>query len=99
MAGAAGVALHEAGTFDIRNLPAFADGTDWRDYALCAETDPEAFFDDAPWGAGHAKLTCVGCEVRAECLQFALMNDERFGIWGGLGPRERRELRAGRRFA
>ena len=35
---------------------------------------------------------CAGCEVRAECLQFALDNDERFGVWGGLSERERRPL-------
>jgi WhiB family redox-sensing transcriptional regulator len=31
--------------------------------------------------------------VRAECLDFALENDERFGIWGGLSERERRKFR------
>ncbi|WP_407672362.1 WhiB family transcriptional regulator [Parafrankia discariae] len=32
----------------------------------------------------EAKRICSGCEVRAECLEYALENDERFGIWGGL---------------
>ncbi len=34
-------------------------------------------------------------EVRAECLEYALAHDERFGIWGGLSERERRRLRRG----
>ena len=42
---------------------------------------------------GDAKKVCVGCEVRAECLEYALANDERFGIWGGLSERERRKLK------
>ena len=36
---------------------------------------------------------CTSCEVRAQCLEYALENDERFGIWGGLSERERRKLR------
>ncbi|MDU4245002.1 MAG: WhiB family transcriptional regulator, partial [Varibaculum cambriense] len=36
---------------------------------------------------------CELCEVRDECLSYALENDERFGIWGGLSERERRRLR------
>lgn len=41
----------------------------------------------------EAKRVCVGCEVRVECLEYALANDERFGIWGGLSERERRKLK------
>lgn len=36
---------------------------------------------------------CATCEVREECLEYALANDERFGIWGGLSERERRKLK------
>jgi WhiB family redox-sensing transcriptional regulator len=35
----------------------------------------------------------MACDVRAECLEYALLHDERFGIWGGLSERERRRLR------
>ena len=41
----------------------------------------------------EAKKVCRGCEVRAECLEYALEHDERFGIWGGLSERERRRLK------
>ncbi len=66
---------------------------DWKDRALCAETDPEAFFPEKGGSTREAKRVCVSCDVRAECLDFALGNDERFGIWGGLSERERRRLK------
>jgi WhiB family transcriptional regulator, redox-sensing transcriptional regulator len=71
----------------------------WRLDALCAETDPEAFFPEKGGSTREAKRVCVGCAVRSECLEFALRNDERFGIWGGLSERERRRLRMMRREA
>jgi WhiB family transcriptional regulator, redox-sensing transcriptional regulator len=70
-----------------------SDGQSWQERALCAETDPEAFFPEKGGSTREAKKICTGCEVRAECLEYALANDERFGIWGGLSERERRRLR------
>jgi WhiB family redox-sensing transcriptional regulator len=66
---------------------------EWQERALCAQTDPEAFFPEKGGSTREAKRICSGCEVRAECLEYALANDERFGIWGGLSERERRRLR------
>lgn len=40
-----------------------------------------------------AKAVCAGCEVRAECLQYALDNNERFGVWGGASESERAAMR------
>ena len=71
------------------------DRPDWQERALCAQTDPEAFFPEKGGTTREAKRICSGCEVRAECLEYALANDERFGIWGGLSERERRRLRRG----
>lgn len=65
----------------------------WQERALCAQTDPEAFFPEKGGSTREAKKVCVGCEVRSECLEYALENDERFGIWGGLSERERRKLK------
>jgi WhiB family transcriptional regulator, redox-sensing transcriptional regulator len=73
--------------------PSSAGDPSWRLEALCAETDPEAFFPEKGGSTRDAKRVCSGCSVRAECLEFALANDERFGIWGGLSERERRRLR------
>ena len=70
-----------------------SEGQSWQERALCAETDPEAFFPEKGGSTREAKKICTGCEVKAECLEYALFNDERFGIWGGLSERERRRLR------
>ena len=70
-----------------------SEGQSWQERALCAETDPEAFFPEKGGSTREAKKICTGCEVKAECLEYALANDERFGIWGGLSERERRRLR------
>ena len=69
------------------------DEQDWQERALCAQTDPEAFFPEKGGSTREAKRICSGCEVRAECLEYALAHGERFGIWGGLSERERRRLK------
>ncbi|MDR1823988.1 MAG: WhiB family transcriptional regulator [Bifidobacteriaceae bacterium] len=66
---------------------------EWQERALCAQTDPEAFFPEKGGSTREAKKVCSSCDVRAECLDYALANDERFGIWGGLSERERRKLK------
>ncbi len=65
----------------------------WMESALCAQTDPEAFFPDKGGSTRNAKNVCASCEVRAQCLAYALEHGERYGIWGGLSERERRALR------
>lgn len=65
----------------------------WQSDSLCAQTDPEAFFPEKGGSTRDAKKICASCEVRSQCLEYALANDERFGIWGGLSERERRKLR------
>jgi WhiB family transcriptional regulator, redox-sensing transcriptional regulator len=74
----------------------FADTRElaWQGAALCAETDPEAFFPEAGQPARAAKRVCDACPVRAECLEYAVANGVMFGIWGGLTERERRPLGA-----
>lgn len=69
------------------------DALAWQADALCAQTDPEAFFPEKGGSTREAKKICALCPVRAQCLEYALKNDERFGIWGGLSERERRKLR------
>ena len=68
---------------------------EWQERALCAQTDPEAFFPEKGGSTREAKRICQGCEVRNACLDYALAHDERFGIWGGLSERERRRLKRG----
>ncbi len=73
--------------------PETADEVAWQERALCAQTDPEAFFPEKGGSTREPKKVCRACEFRAECLEYALAHDERFGIWGGLSERERRKLR------
>lgn len=64
----------------------------WEGGALCAQTDPEEFYPERGGNAKVPKRICSACPVRDECLAYALATDERFGIWGGLSERERRNL-------
>jgi WhiB family redox-sensing transcriptional regulator len=41
----------------------------WQERALCAQTDPEAFFPEKGGSTRDAKKVCVGCVVRSECLE------------------------------
>ena len=66
---------------------------EWQERALCAQTDPEAFFPEKGGSTREAKKICLSCDVRDRCLEYALAHDERFGIWGGLSERERRKLK------
>ncbi|MBJ8347316.1 WhiB family transcriptional regulator [Antrihabitans sp. YC2-6] len=81
----------------VDGFEAFEDAAEdqWQERALCAQTDPEAFFPEKGGSTREAKRICMGCEVRDECLDYALAHDERFGIWGGLSERERRRLKRG----
>lgn len=95
-----GALTFESGVIDPRStvLPLFGvegDGgpLEWQQRALCAQTDPEAFFPEKGGSTREAKKVCSSCDVRAECLDYALANDERFGIWGGYSERERRKLK------
>ena len=65
----------------------------WQERALCAQTDPESFFPEKGGSTREAKRVCTTCDVKSECLEYALAHDERFGIWGGLSERERRKLK------
>jgi WhiB family redox-sensing transcriptional regulator len=66
---------------------------DWHDHANCLGVDPDLFFPERGASTREAKEVCRGCEVRHDCLEFALQNGEKFGIWGGLSERERRRIR------
>ena len=77
----------------VRKETGDGDPLSWQSDSLCAQTDPEAVFPEKGGSTRDAKKICTSCEVRTQCLQYALANDERFGIWGGLSERERRKLR------
>ena len=78
--------------FDDRYLP-------WMDDANCASTGGEGFFledDESKKARGsyrEALRVCDACTVQVECLQYALDRNILDGLWGGLVPHERRDLR------
>ncbi len=76
-----------------------ADEKGWQDQANCLGVDPDLFFPERGASTREAKEVCRGCVVRVECLEYALANGEKFGIWGGLSERERRRIRRARAVA
>lgn len=71
---------------------------DWRDDALCRDTDPELFFPVGTTGKAlvaidKAKQVCDECPVRVSCLDFALETNQDSGIWGGMSEEDRRAIR------
>ncbi len=69
-----------------------ASNQEWQDLAACRAIPVEMFFPPAEQEAEVAKAVCADCTVRQPCLEFALAEAERFGIWGGLTTQERRSL-------
>lgn len=86
----------------ISRIPLTSVGL-WKTRAKCASIDdPDIFFPPDGGDAAHARQICAECPVQAECLDYAIGADEEYGIWGGLDPRERWNLkrrRARRRAA
>ncbi len=69
----------------------------WQDHANCQGCDPDLFFPERGGPTAEAKAVCAGCQVRAECIAYALDHSIKFGIWGGRSERERRHMRKTRR--
>jgi|TARA_B100000749_G_C18391579_1_gene450481 WhiB family redox-sensing transcriptional regulator len=67
--------------------------TDWKDYSNCLGVDPDLFFPERGASTREAKEVCRSCVVQNDCLEYALQNGEKFGIWGGMSERERRRIR------
>jgi WhiB family transcriptional regulator, redox-sensing transcriptional regulator len=72
---------------------------DWQRHAACRQLNTEMFFhpeNERGWSRrrreGMAKNVCRQCPVQSECLAHALSAREPYGVWGGLGEAERREL-------
>ena len=75
------------------------DELSWQDYANCRGADADLFFPERGASTRKAKAICAACEVRSDCLDFALRVGEKFGIWGGMSERERRRVRRERTIA
>ena len=86
------------------SLALAASDDEWRDAALCRDTDPDLFFPIGTTGQAlvsidHAKRVCAECAVTQDCLDFALDTNQDSGIWGGLSEEERRAIRRRRAAA
>lgn len=68
----------------------------WQARANCRGLDPDLFFPTRGESTTEARAVCQGCDVREQCLQYALDNREPHGLWGGLNVRERRKIQATR---
>ena len=68
------------------------DDLSWQDYAVCNQSDPEAFFPEKGGSTKQAKSVCRRCAVTEECLQYALKYREAYGIWGGKSEEQRRQI-------
>ena len=71
----------------------------WWDQANCLGVDPDLFFPERGASTREAKAVCRGCVVQMDCLDYAIENSEKFGIWGGMSERERRRERRQRALA
>lgn len=71
----------------------------WWNLANCLGVEPNLFYPERGASTREAKAVCRGCTVRDDCLEYALSNGEKFGIWGGLSERERRRIRRQRTIA
>ena len=69
----------------------------WMDDALCAQIGGDEWHPEKGGATRQALAVCWRCPVREECLEYALVNEVSFGIWGGVPDFERRKLRAQRR--
>lgn len=65
---------------------------DWRNLGACRGLDAAIFYPDDDDDAEDAKAVCDVCSVRPACLEHALMNREKVGVWGGATERERRRI-------
>jgi WhiB family transcriptional regulator, redox-sensing transcriptional regulator len=69
----------------------------WRQSAACRGVDPDVFYPVSDEDADAARSVCAQCNVRQACLEYALVNRERDGVWGGATERERRRILRQRR--
>jgi WhiB family transcriptional regulator, redox-sensing transcriptional regulator len=75
---------------------------EWLHRARCKDEDPELFFPVGTTGPAAVQLEaaraiCMRCDVKAECLEWAMATGQEAGVWGGLSEDERRALRRSRR--
>lgn len=79
--------------------PATKDDSSWRDDAACRNADPDLLFPvgttgDAIEDTEAAIALCRRCPVREQCLEYAMVTNQRDGIWGAMSEEDRRRMRS-----
>lgn len=88
-----------AGNLTIRNVLELITpdrDTSWHSKASCLGLDPNLFYPEQGENHPEARATCAQCPVKDKCLEDALANGEKFGIWGGTSVRERDSIKTQR---
>lgn len=85
--------IHAVETMDEDFSQKVNEVSRWQERANCRGLDPDLFYPNRGDSTQDAKRVCRACEVDQECLEYALANREKLGIWGGMSERERREVR------
>jgi WhiB family redox-sensing transcriptional regulator len=86
--------MNERGEIDTRMMAVpISDERPWVVFGACRDADPELFFPTSRESIDKAISICASCPVQPECLDYALDAGERFGIWGGVTEKSRRNVR------
>jgi hypothetical protein len=86
-----GVEVHRCRVSEGTPVDIIGTGSrDWIDRALCGRSPhPEHWFPRDGESPAFAKATCSVCPVNEQCLNYAIDNQIRIGIWGGQTAYER----------
>lgn len=69
-----------------------APAGEWKAFGACRGLDPGVWYPEAGESSAAAKAICDTCPVEDVCLEMALANRERYGVWGGTSEVERRGI-------
>lgn len=61
-------------------------------YTIPLKQAQDLFFSTNPNKVAKAKAFCASCPMTKECLKMALDNNEEYGIFGGMTPKERKVM-------
>lgn len=88
--------LYVYGVYDFESAPPPLG--EWRWEAACLDVGPSVFYPPSGQRPVEAQVLCSGCGVRVECLEYALTNNQHWGVWGGLTERQRFAVKRARRL-
>lgn len=85
--------MSDADEFDEFLARVWAPQPSWVQHAACRGMKPSLFYPERGEDSRYAKAVCASCPVATECMEQALENREKFGVWGGLSQMDRRAIR------